>query len=49
MPGWRSKGQSHGKAQAIGGTAAARHEVLIGSGKGVMPRHGVQITRHTEE
>jgi hypothetical protein len=41
--------QLHGKAQAIGGAAAARHEILIGSGKGVVPRQGVRITRHTKE
>ena len=41
--------QLHGKAQAIGGAAAARHEILIGSGKGVVPRQGVRITRHAKE
>ena len=49
MPGWRSKGQSHGKAQAIGVAATARNEILIGSGKDVMPRQGVRITRHAKE
>jgi hypothetical protein len=27
----------------------AHHEVLIGSGKDVMPRQGVRITRHAKE
>jgi hypothetical protein len=39
----------HGKAQAIGGAAAVSHEVLVGSGKGVVPRQGVRITRHAKE
>jgi predicted site-specific integrase-resolvase len=41
--------QLHGKAQTIGNAAAARHKILIGSGKGVMPRQGVRITRHAKE
>ena len=41
--------QLHGKAQAIGGAAPARHEVLVGSGKGVVPRQGVRITRHAKQ
>ena len=45
ISGMAQQGQLHGKAQAIGGAAAAHHEVLIGSGKDVMPRQGVRITR----
>jgi hypothetical protein len=47
--GMAQQGQLHGKAQAIGGAAAAHHEVLIGSGKDVMLRQGVRITRHAKE
>jgi len=47
--GMAQQGQLHGKAQAIGGAAAAHHEVLIGSGKDVTPRQGVRITRHAKE
>lgn len=47
--GMAQQGQLYGKAQAIGGAAAAHHEVLIGSGKGVVPRQGVRITRHAKE
>ena len=43
------QGQLHGKAQAIGVAATARNEILIGSGKGVMTRQGVRITRHAKE
>jgi hypothetical protein len=47
--GMAQRGQLHGKTQAMGGAAAAHHEVLIGSGKDVMPRQGVRITRHAKE
>ena len=47
--GMAQQGQLHGKSQTIGGAAAARHEILIGSGKGVMPGHGVRIPRHAKE
>jgi hypothetical protein len=38
------QGHLHGKAQAIGVAATARNEILIGSGKGLMPRQGARIT-----
>ncbi len=41
--------QLYGKAQLIGGAAAARHEIPVGSGEGVLPRQSIGIVRNAEK
>jgi hypothetical protein len=41
--------QLHGKAKTVGNTAPRRHEVLVGSCEGVVPRQSIRITRHTKQ
>src|SRR3954469_17146515 len=39
----------NGEAQTIGFTPPPRHEVLVGSGEGVVPRQSIRITRRAEQ